>query len=285
MRELRDGGTPEMARFDDMVALVVGGADNIGRATALMLAKDGAKVAIGYFSNSSGAREGVREITEAGGEAIALQVDQSCEDSVRAMIDQVVSAYGKLNIVINNAAAIAGTAQDADGEIQTMDVDYWDKVFATNLRGPMLVCKHAIPYLLASGHGSIVNTGSAIVLRGNPVLTAYSASKKALESLTMDIAATYGQRNVRCNLVVPGLVMSTVARAKCSEAFLRQSKLEILVPFIGEPNDIAHVNCFLASPESRYITGQVIVVDGGMHVGKVSVPIAADGPQSALRGD
>jgi NAD(P)-dependent dehydrogenase (short-subunit alcohol dehydrogenase family) len=253
-----------------MVALVVGGADNIGRATAMLLARGGAKVAIGYYSNAAGAQEGVRQIAEAGGEAIAIQVDQAHEDSIIEMVRQVVTTFGSLDIVVNNAAAIAGTAQDADADLRDMNAQYWDSVMVTNLRGPMLVCKHTIPHLISTGRGAIVNTGSAVVLRGNPALLAYSASKLGLQSLTMDIAAAYGMHNLRCNLVMPGLVMTSVAKAKCTETFLQKAGAEILVPFIGEPEDIAHPTCFLASPEARYITGQVLVVDGGMHVGSSS---------------
>jgi len=255
-----------MPRFDGMVALVVGGADNIGRATARLLATDGAKVAIGYHSNAEGAEETVRLCSEHGSRAIAIQVDQADESSVAAMIERTLAEFGQLDIVINNAAALSHSLQEKDGDVVHMDLAYWDQVMSINLRGPMLVCKHAIPHLIKSGRGAIVNTGSAIVLRGRPMLTAYSASKKALESLTMDIAATYGKDNVRCNLLVPGLVMSTIARERLSQAYLKQALADICVPFIGEPDDLAHVGCFLASPEARYITGQVVVVDGGMHV-------------------
>jgi len=255
-----------MPRFDGMVALVVGGADNIGRATARTLAQDGAKVAVAYHSNAEGADETVRLCLENGAKAIAIKVDQAVESSVAAMIQRTIEEFSQLDIVINNAAAIAGSSQEKDGDVIHMDADYWDQVMATNLRGPMLVCKHALPHLIKSGRGAIVNTGSAIVLRGRPMLTAYSASKKALESLTKDIAATYGKDNVRCNLLVPGLVMSSVARERLSETYLKQALSEICVPFIGEPADLASVGCFLASPEARYITGQVVVVDGGMHV-------------------
>jgi len=255
-----------MPRFDGMVALVVGGADNIGRATARLLAADGAQVAIGYHSNAEGADETVRLCMEHGSRAIAIQVDQADEFSVAAMVERTVAEFGQLDIVINNAAAISHSSQEKDGDVVHMDLAYWDQVMATNLRGPMLVCKHAIPHLIKSGRGAIVNTGSAIVLRGRPMLTAYSASKKALESLTMDIAATYGKNNVRCNLLVPGLVMSTIARERLSQTYLKQALSDMCVPFIGEPEDLANVGCFLASPEARYITGQVVLVDGGMHI-------------------
>jgi NAD(P)-dependent dehydrogenase (short-subunit alcohol dehydrogenase family) len=137
---------------------------------------------------------------------------------------------------------------------------------ANNLRGPMLTCKHTIPHMIAAGYGSIINTGSGVVFRGDTVRNAYSASKIGLHSMTMDIATSYGKDNVRCNLISPGLIMTQSVRDGVDDAALAAVAGQNLVPFIGEPNDIAEVSCFLASPASRYITGQIIAVDGGLHV-------------------
>lgn len=256
----------EMQRFEDMVAIVVGGADNIGRATAVMLAEGGAHVVIGYHANASGAQEGMAEIEAAGGQAIAVQVDHSREDSVTALIDLTVSTFGKINILVNNAAKIGGDFLKRDRDVASMDADYWDDVMVNNLRGPMLTCKHSIPHMIAAGGGAIVNTGSGVVFRGDSVRTAYSASKIGLHSLTMDIATTYGKQNIRCNLVSPGLTMTRSVTESLEQHHINALAAQNLVPFVGEPKDLANVTCFLASPAARYVTGQIIAVDGGLHV-------------------
>ena len=150
-----------MARFDGMVAIVLGGADNIGRATAAMLARDGARVVVGYHSNVDGAERTLAEIAACGGEAIAVQVDQAREAQVLGMVRTAVDAFGKINVLINNAASV-GRSQDQDRDIVNMDAAYWDAVMAVNLRDPMLACKHCIPHMMAAGYGSIVNTGSGV---------------------------------------------------------------------------------------------------------------------------
>lgn len=255
-----------MRRFEDMVAIVIGAADNMGRAAARILAEGGARVAVTYYSNAAGVEDTVRAVEAAGGEAIAIKLDHSDEDQVVAMVDQVVSRFGKINIVINNAAMVAGDFIQRDRDIVNMDGDFWDQAMRFNLKGPMLVCKHVIPHMIRAGYGSIVNTGSGVVFRGDSVRNAYSAAKIGLHSLTMDIAATYGKQNIRCNLVSPGLVMTKAVREGCSEELVEKLGAENLVPFIGEPDDIAHVTTFLASREARYITGQILAVDGGLHV-------------------
>lgn len=255
-----------MYNLNDMVAIVVGGADNIGRATAIMLAKAGARVVIGYHSNKSGAEDGVEIIKSNGGEAIAIQLDHTDEEQVKALVSQTMAQFGQINITINNAARLGRDVKELDLDVVQMREDYWDQVMKDNLKGPMLVCKHVIPHMIAAGYGSIVNTGSGAVFRGDTVRTAYSASKIGLHSLTMDIATAYGAKNVRCYLVSPGLVMTTAMRTGMDPASMEAVAGQNLVPFIGEPEDLAHVHCFLASKASRYITGQIIAVDGGLHV-------------------
>lgn len=255
-----------MKRFQDMVAIVVGAADNMGRSAARILAEGGAKVAVTYYSNAAGVEETVRTVEELGSEIIAIKLDHSQEDQVIAMVDQVISRFGKINIVINNAAMIAAEFIAKDKDIVNMDGDFWDQNLKFNLKGPMLVCKHVIPHMIKAGYGSIVNTGSGVVFRGDSVRNAYSAAKIGLHSLTMDIAASYGRHNVRCNLVSPGLILTKAVREGCSEELIQKLGAENLVPFIGEPDDIAQVTCFLASNEARYVTGQILAVDGGLHV-------------------
>jgi NAD(P)-dependent dehydrogenase (short-subunit alcohol dehydrogenase family) len=255
-----------MKRFEDMVAIIVGAADNMGRSAARILAEGGAKVVVTYYSNAAGVADTVRIVEEAGSEVLAVKLDHADEDAVISMVDQVIQRFGKINIVINNAAMIAADFIAKDRDIVNMDADYWDQNLKFNLKGPMLVCKHVIPHMIEAGYGSIVNTGSGVVFRGDSVRNAYSAAKIGLHSLTMDIAASYGKHNIRCNLVSPGLIMTKAVREGCSDDLIEKLGAENLVPFIGEPDDIANVTCFLASREARYVTGQILAVDGGLHV-------------------
>jgi len=255
-----------MGRFKDMVAIVTGGASNIGRATVQALARDGAKVAVAYNSDTAGAEETVRLVEAAGGTAFAMQLDHTNEDQVRALIDRTVARWGALHILVNNAAGTSGAFLAPDRDIVNMDADYWDASMRVNLKGPMLACKHAIPHMIAAGQGAIVNTGSAVTFRGDTLRNAYAASKIGLHSLTMDIATTYGPQNIRCNVVSPGLVLTEMVHTSLPQDAYEALLAENLVPFVGLPEDIAEVTCFLASSASRYITGQIIVADGGMHV-------------------
>jgi NAD(P)-dependent dehydrogenase (short-subunit alcohol dehydrogenase family) len=255
-----------MKPFHDMVAIVVGGSDGIGGATALMLAEGGAKVALTYLANSVGAKQNVDKIVASGGEAIAVQLDHSNEAEVKAMVAKTVETFGSLHILINNAAKTGREFLLHDRDVINMDGAHWDEAMRHNLKGPMLTCKHCLPHMIVAGYGSIVNTGSGVVFRGDTVRTAYAASKIGLHSLTMDIATAYGKNNVRCNLVSPGLIMTPKVLSGVVPSAVEALTAQNLVPFVGEPNDIAHVSCFLASRASRYITGQIIAVDGGLHV-------------------
>lgn len=255
-----------MSRFNGMVAIVIGGASNIGRATVRLLARDGAKVAVGYNSDQAGADETVRLVEAEGGTVFAMKLDHTDEAQVRALVERTVATWGALHILVNNAAGTSGAFLARDRDIVNMDADYWDAAMRVNLKGPMLACKHAIPHMIAAGHGAIVNTGSGVTFRGDTVRNAYAASKIGLHSLTMDIATSYGAQNIRCNLVSPGLVLTEMVRASLPPEAYAAVLADNLVPYVGEPEDIAEVTCFLASPAARYVTGQVIAVDGGRHV-------------------
>jgi NAD(P)-dependent dehydrogenase (short-subunit alcohol dehydrogenase family) len=252
-----------MSRLNGMTAVVIGSADNIGRATARMLARDGAKVVVGYHGNAAGAAETVGLIEAAGGAAIAVQLDHAKEDDVRALMDRTVETFGGLHILVNNAAATSPALMARDREFIEMDGDYWDEIMRINLKGPMLASKHAIPHMIAAGYGSIIYTGTGGSYRGDSVRIAYTTSKIALNKLAQDVATSYGKQNVRANVVVSGLIMTTAVRENLSEEGLQALVSQNLTPFIGEPDDLAEVTCFLASPASRYVTGQSIVDDGG----------------------
>lgn len=255
-----------MTRLDGMTAMVVGSAQGIGRATAVMLAARGARLALADLRAGQALDELAAAIVADGGKAMTLEVDHTDETQVERAVAQAVDHFGALNILVNNAAGTSPEFQAMDRDVVTMPVALWDRAMATNLRGPMLTCKHAIPHMIAAGYGSIVNTSSGVTFRGDSVRTAYAASKIGLHSLTMDIATAYGKQNVRCNAVSPGVILTDGLRAVLTQNQIDGFVAQNLTPYAGTPDDIAEVTCFLASPAARYVTGQVIAVDGGQHV-------------------
>lgn len=252
--------------LEGKVGIVVGAAEGIGRATAVGLARQGVKVMLAYHSNVEGAEAGLKEVRQAGGQGMVFKVDQSDESQVKQLMQATMDAYGAIHVLVNNAATVNPKFLAHDRDVVNMDGDYWDQVMRVNLKGPMLTCKHVVPHMIKSGYGSIVLTGSGVVFRGDTVRTAYAASKNALHTFTKHVATQYGKQNVRCNLVSPGLILSPNAMNYLSKEQIEKLGAENIVPFIGEPDDIANVSIFLASPLSRYLTGQVIAVDGGLHV-------------------
>lgn len=255
-----------MGTLNGKVAIVVGAADGIGRATAKGLAREGAKVLLAYHTNLKGAETGVDEIRAEGGEARVCQVDHTDEAQVMNLMQTAIDIYGAIHILVNNATLNNVKELSKDRDVLHMDGDYWDTAMRVNLKGPMLTCKHAIPHMIQAGYGSIINTSSGVVFRGDTVRTAYAAAKIGLHSLTMNIATQHGKQNVRCNVVSPGLVLTNLVREYLTQDQIAKLTAENLVPFIGAPEDLASVTVFLASPQARYITGQVIAVDGGLHV-------------------
>jgi NAD(P)-dependent dehydrogenase (short-subunit alcohol dehydrogenase family) len=244
------------------VAIITGSASGIGRATAHRLAAEGAAVAV-VDLDFDGALTVAKEIAGAGGAATAVQADVSSEPAVAAAIEETVGRFGRLDVLHNNAAILAPDVFGRDADITALSVEVWDRTMAVNLRGVMLGCKHAIPAMLATGGGSIINTSSSSALAGDTVRAAYAASKAAVIALTRSTATMYGKRGIRCNAVVPGVVISAQNRGALSARQLRIWEQNCLVPYLGEPADIAAVVAFLASDDSRYITGQAISVDGG----------------------
>jgi NAD(P)-dependent dehydrogenase (short-subunit alcohol dehydrogenase family) len=252
-----------VARLEGKVAIVTGGAGGIGRATALALAREGACVLVADVDADR--NQGVvDEIVSEGGRASGAVVDVSVEDQVRGMVDAAVDTFGGLDVLHNNAALTTATRTWFDGAITEVQVEEWDQAMNVNVRGPMFGCKHAIPRMIERGGGSIVNTSSGASIRGDRGLTAYAASKAALNALTLSVATQYGKEGIRCNAVLPGQILTQ--RSGSSRDPERRDVMlrNTLTPYLGEPEEIANAVVFLASDESRFVTGQLLPVDGGL---------------------
>ena len=251
-------------RFDGRVAIVTGGGGNIGRATARRFASEGAAVTVADLSGDAAANV-VAEIEADGGTARVQTTDVTDPGAVEAMVRDTVAAFGGLDVLHNNAAAIALNGEDQD--VVTMDLDTWQRVLDVNLTGPMLGCRFAIPAMLERGGGSIVNTASAAAFYGSKTLAAYGTSKAGLVALTRYVATAYGDRGIRCNAVAPGVVVDEAAQAALGGPMgdrLRRYTSSHLVGRLGYPEEIAAAVAYLASDDGAFITGETLRIDGGM---------------------
>jgi NAD(P)-dependent dehydrogenase (short-subunit alcohol dehydrogenase family) len=250
-----------MGLLEGKVGIVTGGGSGIGRATAVRMAIEGASVVVADI-NPAGAGETVKLIVDAGGSAIAQETDIASESSVKSMVQAALDNFGHLELLHNNAANVFVVPNDLD--VLSTDLETWDATFATNVRGTFLCCKYALPHMLAASDGAIVNMSSDAGQMGDLIRVAYGVSKAGVESLTRYVATMYGKQGVRCNAIAPGVVATPALVANVSEVELATFAGHHLTPYIAQPADIASVVVFLMSGEARFITGQVINVDGGM---------------------
>jgi NAD(P)-dependent dehydrogenase (short-subunit alcohol dehydrogenase family) len=248
-------------RLKDKVALITGAGGGIGRETALLFAAEGASiVAVDY---NPGPNEAVAaEISAAGGSAIAVKADVSKAADCEAMIQAAEKAYGKLNILFNNAGI---SHADDDDAIATSE-DVWDLTFAINVKGVFLGCKYGVPALRRAGGGSIINTASfvAVVGAATPQL-AYTASKGAVLSMSRELAAIHARENIRVNALCPGPLYTELLMKYLNTEEKRQRRL-VHIPMgrFGQAKEIAYAALYLASEESSFVTGSEFLVDGGI---------------------
>ncbi len=255
-----------MRGIDGKVALVTGAGGGIGRATAIRLASEGAKVAV-VDVKVDGGNETVQMIKDAGGEATFMNVDISDENAVKSMVDEIVSKYGGLNLAANNAG-ILGQFMPT----HLTPTELFDKIIAVNLRGVYLCMKYEITHMLEHGGGAIVNTSSAAGLQAQPNLVAYSASKHGVTGMTRTAAAEYAAQGVRINAVNPGGVTTPMTEAVYANLTEEQAAAMAQAPDphpIGrpaQPEEIANVITFLLSDEATDVIGHNLAVDGGMTI-------------------
>ncbi len=252
-----------MGELSGKVAIITGAASGVGAATASLMAARGASVVVADI-NDRGAQEIVASIEAAGCRAVGCCVDVRNEDSVRAMVDAALTAYGRLDILHNNAAALGADVLGRDLDLVTMTVELWDTTMAVSLRGVMLGCKYALPPMLEQGHGVILNTTSVAGQTGDVKRAAYGSAKAGVDTLTKYVATMYGKQGIRCNAIAPGLIMSPPAIANLTPAMLDATLRNRLLQRAGTPADVAAMAAFLASDDAGFITGQTFNVDGGV---------------------
>ena len=240
-----------MGKLDGRVAIVTGAAQGIGKAIADKLADEGATVVVADV-NGDGAQQAAPE----GG--MGMQVDVSKEDDVKRMVDETVGAYGKLDILVNNAAIVPFKAWDE------VDFAEWRRIMAVNLDGAFLTCHHGHKPMREAGYGRIVNIASNVILAGTPNLAPYVASKGGVFAFTRALAREIGQYGITVNSVAPGLTETEgVMASPHKEAFEFVQMLQC-IPRRGVAADIAPAVAFLASEEAGWVTGQMLVADAGM---------------------
>jgi NAD(P)-dependent dehydrogenase (short-subunit alcohol dehydrogenase family) len=248
-----------MGRVEGKVTLVTGAGSGIGRAVALLFAREGAKLVVAD-RNAEGGNQTVAEIRAAGGEAIFVQADVSHEADCERMVRTAVDQYGHLDILHNHA----GILHPLDGPITELSERVMDETFAINCKGMLFTAKYSARQMIAQGGGSIVNTGSDLAFIGLANLTAYTASKGAVVAVTRSLAVELAPHNIRVNAVCPGFTYSNMNVEMAKNAVLMEEmKRDYLIKQLGQPEDVAFAVLYLASDEAKFTTGACLIVDGG----------------------
>ncbi|PLS02774.1 SDR family NAD(P)-dependent oxidoreductase [Neobacillus cucumis] len=239
-------------------AIVTGGGGGIGRATALRFAKEGAKVVVADIDSVNG-EETVKYIRELGGSSFFVETDVTNPEQIKELIEVTVSKYDGLHIMFNNAGI-------GNSEVRSVDlsVEEWDRVIDINLKGVFLGIKYAVPELIKSGGGSIINTSSLLGLKGQKFVSAYNASKAGVVLLTQNASLEYGKYNIRINAIAPGVIDTKIIdNWKQNERKWPIISRANALGRIGTPDEVANAVLFLASDEASFITGTTLSVDGG----------------------
>ena len=243
-------------RLKDKVAIITGGANGIGLATAFLFAREGAKVAVADFDETAG-KQALQRLSEQGAEARFVQVDVANPESVQGMVEAVIQTYGRVDILINNA----GITQDA--MLTKMTPEQWQRVIDVNLSGVFYCTQAVVPYMIEQGNGRIINTSSISGVYGNVGQSNYAAAKAGVVGMTKTWAKELGRKGITVNAVAPGFIETGMV-AKVPEKVIQQMIEKVPVKRLGQPSDIAHAYLYLASDEAAYVNGSTLHVDGGI---------------------
>jgi len=241
-------------------AVVTGGSRGIGRGIVLTLSECGADVAIIYAHNRKAAEEVKNEIESKGRKALALKCDISLEEDVSRTLEDIYNEFNRIDILINNAGI------NRDTLILRMTSEDWDKVINTNLKGTFLMTKYATKYMMKNRFGRIVNISSIVGITGNVGQANYVSSKAGIIGLTKTTAAEFASRNITVNAIAPGFIETDMTK-KLPERVKEQFLKRALRKRAGKPEDVANIVAFLVSPLASYITGDTIIIDGGLSLG------------------
>src|ERR687885_2376959 len=248
-------------RLEGKVAIVTGAGHGIGRAYALGLAQEGARI-LAADIDQAGAEETARQIAAAGGDALAVRTDVADVESTEAMARAAANRWGRIDVLVNNAAIFATIPISRVG-FEQITMEEWDRLMAVNVRGVWLCCRAVAPYLRRQGKGKIVNISSSTVLEGSPTRAHYVASKAAVIGLTRTLARELGDANICVNVLLPG---STLSEDEPTEEILKMRAKPAekrAIKRVQRPDDLVGTMIFLCSDDSDFITGQSIVCDGG----------------------
>ncbi len=249
-------------RLKSKIALITGAASGIGKATALLFAKEGAKVAIADLNSTEGLQV-KEEIENNGGSALFYKVDVSQEENVKNWVLSVIEQWREIDILVNNAAAFVF------GKIEDITSEDWDRILSINVKGYANCAKYAIPSMRKKGGGAIVNMGSISSFVGQPAFVPYNTSKGAITQMTRCLAYDLAIDNIRVNSVCPGTIETPASLSHAQslgltkEQFIEEVKTQQFIPRIGQPIEVAYAVLFLGSDEASYITGTCLMVDGG----------------------
>ena len=251
-------------RLADKVIIITGAGQGIGRAFALRFAKEGAQVVVADLQedNAKHVAQEVQDVGTKGVQGIGVKVDVSHPESVKAMVDQTIAHFGRVDVIINNAAIFSTIKMKPFEDITLVE---WNQLMAVNLTGTFLCCQAVAPYMRERQHGRIINISSSTVLMGRPWYAHYVTSKAGVIGLTRALAKELGSYNVTVNAIMPGSTETEVTRETVSKEQANALIESQAIHRRGTPDDLAGAAVFLASEESSFITGQTITVDGGLN--------------------